>query len=100
MSLKQMSIADEVGNQATVEGGKLTDLKVTLEGFINIDEFAKEVRQAMVKTTPEGQEPDPSISKPKKERKPRKLKTAGEAPSGSKRRGKDKPAVSDADKIE
>jgi hypothetical protein len=100
MGLSKMTIADSFGNTADVEGGKLTALTVPLEGFKNIEDFAKEVRQAMVKTTPEGQELDPSIGKPKKERKPRKPKTASEAPSGSKRRGKDKPVATDTEKVE
>lgn len=102
MGLKLMTIADAYGNQAKVDAGKLTELQVPLEGFINIEEFAKEVRQAMVKTTPEGQEPDPSISQGKV-RKPRgaNKKAAvtdkpGAPPVKRGRKEKDKDKVFDA----
>jgi len=102
MGLKVMTISDNYGNQAKVDTGKLTELQVPLEGFINIEEFAKEVRQAMVKTTPEGQEPDPSISqgKVRKTRGANKKATAtdkpGDPPVKRGRKEKDKDKVFDA----
>ena len=96
MALKKMTISDELGNTAEVEAGKLTALTVPLEGFPNIETFAKEVKAAMVKTTPDGTSPDPIAVGVKRERKPRAKKAEGEPKRRGK--GKDKPVESGEDK--
>lgn len=100
MGLNKMTIADNFGNTADVEAGKLTALNVPLEGFRNIDDFAKEVRGAMLKTTPEGTEPDPSIVQ-KKQTRGRKVKGVEKSTAGSaqpRKSGKDKDKNKDKDK--
>lgn len=91
MALKKLTLTDGYGNSADVEEGRITQLNVSLEGFVNIDDFAKEVRQAMVKTTPDGQELDPIAKGARKERKPRGKKIE----KAESKRGRTKDKASD-----